>query len=74
MLKNMAGVDRLVRAVVAALFVFVVYMGFIEGPMGWLLLAMAAVLFLTAVVGHCPVYKLIGIDSHVHDGHEHYGG
>lgn len=74
MIKNMAAVDRIVRLVLAMVVVFVLAMGFIEGPMAWLFGAGAAYLFLTAAAGHCPVYKVIGIDSHTHDGTEHYGG
>lgn len=74
MIKNMAAIDRIVRLMFALLIVFVIAMGFIEGTMAWLLGAMAIVLFVTAVAGHCPFYKAIGIDSHTHDGTEHYGG
>ena len=74
MTKNMANMDRIARLVFAMVMVFVIAMGFIEGPMAWVLGALAAVLAATAVVGHCPFYRAIGIDSHVHDGTEHFGG
>lgn len=74
MIKNMAAVDRIARLLFAIIIVFVIAMGFIEGAMAWLLGAFALVLFVTAVAGHCPFYKMIGIDSHTHDGSEHYGG
>lgn len=74
MIKNMAAIDRIARLLFAMVIVFVIAMGFIEGTMAWLLGAFALVLFVTAVVGHCPFYKVIGIDSHSHDGTEHFGG
>lgn len=74
MTNNMAAIDRIVRMMFAILIVFVIAMGFIQGVMAWVLGAIGLVLGGTAVVGHCPLYRLIGIDSHVHDGHERYGG
>lgn len=74
MIKNMAAGDRIARLLFAMIIVFVIAMGFIEGPMAWVLGALAVVLFGTAVIGHCPFYKAIGIDSHTHDGTEHFGG
>ncbi|WP_051504424.1 YgaP family membrane protein [Sphingomonas jaspsi] len=74
MIKNVAAGDRIARLLIAMVIVFVIAMGFIEGPMAWVLGALAIVFFGTAVAGHCPFYKAIGIDSHSHDGTEHYGG
>ena len=74
MIKNMAAIDRIARLLCAIVIVFVIAMGFIEGAMAWVLGAFALVLFVTALVGHCPFYRMIGIDSHTHDGSEHYGG
>ena len=44
MTKNMANMDRIARLVFAMVMVFVIAMGFIEGPMAWVLGALAAVL------------------------------
>lgn len=74
MIKNMAAIDRIARVLFAMVIVFVIAMGFIEGAMAWLLGALALVLFGTAVAGHCPFYRAIGIDSHSHDGTEHFRG
>lgn len=74
MTNNMSAIDRIVRMLAAMLILFVIAMGFIGGPMAWLLGALGLVLAATSASGHCPAYKLIGIDSHVHDGHEHFGG
>lgn len=74
MLKNMGPTDRLVRSFVAVIIVFVIAMGFVSGIAALLAGILAAVLAVTAAMGHCPFYRVIGIDSHVHDGTEHFGG
>lgn len=74
MVNNMAVGDRIARGIFAILAFGAIAMQYIEGPIAWLLGAIAAVLGISAVVGTCPFYKWVGIDGHEHDGHEHYGG
>jgi len=50
----------MVGAVIAALFAFLVG---IPSVFGIILLAAAVVLFTTAVVGFCPLYRILGIRS-----------
>lgn len=63
MKKNMGGVDKLVRLVVALLMVIAYFGGFVEGTLGVVLLVVAAVFVLTSMVSFCPLYTMFGINS-----------
>lgn len=58
MLKNMSTIDRVIRAVIAAVFVWMYFTGRIEGVIGILLLVVSAVFLLTSIRGFCPGYLL----------------
>lgn len=63
MTVNMGKIDRGLRAVVA---VALVYTAFATEALGggilfWIALAVAAVFTLTALVGNCPLYRIIGL-------------
>ena len=63
--KNMGRADRIIRAIVAALLI----VAYVTTPGGWtwILLALAAVLLVTAALGSCPPYKLLGISTRAED-------
>ena len=63
MKPNMASLDRLLRAIIAgALLITAVALG-AGSVAGIVLLALAAILIVTAAVGFCPLYKLLHIDT-----------
>lgn len=64
MIKNIGSSDRMVRIVVALVLGFLIVMGLVEGIFAILLGIFAALLFVTALIGSCPFYKMIDIDSH----------
>lgn len=70
MVKNMGRVDRVMRIVVALVLAFIALSPFVEVWFMWVMLGIAAVLLITALINHCPMYKLMDIDSHVHDDRE----
>lgn len=63
MQKNESNVDRIVRVVVAAAaLVGAMAVGF--GSVGGIvLLAVAVIMAVTAAVGFCPLYRLIGVST-----------
>lgn len=63
MQKNCGSLDRGVRLLVAGLLGFFVAMQLVEGWFAILLAAFAAVLALTALLGICPFYRLIDLDT-----------
>jgi hypothetical protein len=63
MIKNENGIDRIIRVVIAvAALVGAVAMGF-SGVLAWVLVAVAAIMLVTAAVGFCPLYRIFGIST-----------
>ena len=63
MKKNMGGVDRAVRIIVALVVGVLAYTGVIQGTLAIILLVFAAVLLLTSFVSFCPIYALFGFNT-----------
>jgi Inner membrane protein YgaP-like, transmembrane domain len=63
MKKNMNGVDRIIRLVIAiAAVAGAAALGF--GSIGaWLLLLVGAIMLVTAAVGFCPLYRVFGMST-----------
>ncbi len=59
----MGGTDRIIRLVVAAVVGYLFYNGTIEGTLGYVLLAVAAVFVLTSFISFCPLYALVGLNT-----------
>lgn len=63
MKKNMGGVDKLIRLVVAAIFVALNLLGVVSGTLGIVLLALAGIFALTSLISFCPLYLPFGINT-----------
>ncbi|MEO0038174.1 MAG: hypothetical protein RIQ59_1385 [Bacteroidota bacterium] len=63
MKKNMGGVDKTLRFIVALIIVVLYLLGKISGTLGIIFLAVAAVLSLVSLIGTCPLYLPFGIDT-----------
>lgn len=63
LVENIGNADRTVRLTVSAVIVFLFAAGLIGGPLAAALLSLSAILVLTALVGFCPLYELLGIAS-----------
>ena len=65
MTTNMGKIDRALRLTVAALLLVTAFgtaaLG--SGVLFWLALAVAVVFTLTALVGNCPLYGLVGLNT-----------
>lgn len=64
MSKNMGSIDRVVRLVVAAALLYAAFGGAAVAAAGvvhWLAIAVAVIFAITAVVGNCPIYSVLGI-------------
>lgn len=64
MKRNESGLDRAIRLVLAAVF-FVAAFAFV-GPssiLGIILIVLGAVMLLTAAIGFCPLYRLVGVNT-----------
>ncbi len=55
---NMSGLDRILRIIVAAAVAVFFFLGMIKGVAAIVLGVLAVILFLTSVIGFCPVYAV----------------
>lgn len=63
MKKNVGGTDRFIRIFIAIAFITLFYTNMVAGTVGYVLLAMAAVLILTSLINFCPLYTVFGITT-----------
>jgi len=63
MKKNLSNMDRIIRLVVAVIFVVLWFQIVVTGTIGIVLLILAGVLVLTSTFSFCPLYKSLGISS-----------
>lgn len=63
MKPNVGGTDKLIRLVIAVVFVILYLTGVATGVLGYILLGLAAVLVITALVSFCGLYPLLGINT-----------
>ena len=63
MKKNLGTFDRIIRVIVAAIFVSLFASGIVTGTWGIILVVLAAVLLLTSLVSFCPLYLPFGLDT-----------
>ena len=73
MVKNVGTADRIARLCVAALLAFLALTTSVEGWGEIVCYVVAAYLALTAIVGHCFIYRWLDINSRVHAGTYHSG-
>ena len=63
MKKNMGGLDKVIRVVLAIVAGLLVYFEVVEGPLAYILLTIIGVFVITSLVGFCPLYGIFGISS-----------
>ena len=63
MKPNLSNIDRIVRVVLAALFVYLYFGGVVTGALGIILVVLGAVFLLTAVVSFCPIYAALKLST-----------
>ena len=59
--RNVGTIDRVVRLVVAILFIVANVAGWVEGIAGLVLAVIAGMLLSSVASGHCPLYVKLGI-------------
>lgn len=63
MKANMGSTDKIVRFILAALFVALYFTEVISGTLGIVLLILAGVFVLTSLVSFCPLYAPFGLST-----------
>jgi hypothetical protein len=59
--RNVGTIDRVVRLVVAILFIVANIVGWVTGIVGLVLAVLAGMLLSSVLSGHCPLYAMLGI-------------
>lgn len=61
MIKNIGQTDKIIRIVLAVILAGLDWFKvFGEGAISWVLSIAAVILLVTALIGHCPLYKILG--------------
>jgi hypothetical protein len=63
MKKNMGNADRILRVLLSVVFVALYFGGIVEGTLGIVLVAFAAIFTLTSLISFCPLYTLVGLST-----------
>ncbi|GIU70034.1 MAG: membrane protein [Candidatus Woesearchaeota archaeon] len=63
MKKNVGNMDRIIRIVLAAILAGLYFGGIVQGTLGIILVVLAVVFTLTAAIGFCPLYTLVGLNT-----------
>ena len=63
MKKNMGGADRSIRILLAAVLAYLYFSGIVTGTWGLVLVILGGVFVLTSLVGFCPLYAAVGINT-----------
>jgi len=63
MKKNMGSPDRIIRVILAIVFVVLYSTGTVTGTLGIVLLVLAGIFILTSLVGMCPLYAIVGMNT-----------
>jgi hypothetical protein len=63
MKKNMGQIDKVIRLILASLFLILVITGVVEGTVAIVLIVLAVVFALTSLIGFCPLYRIFNIST-----------
>lgn len=63
MQKNVGSIDRAIRALVGVALLAAYFLDAVQGTLGIVSLVAGIVMLGTAVIGWCPPYALLGINS-----------
>jgi hypothetical protein len=63
MKSNMGTIDKVVRILIALVFIGLYFTNIISGTLGIVLLVLAGVFILTSLISFCPLYLPLGINT-----------
>ncbi|MGE5425094.1 MAG: DUF2892 domain-containing protein [Syntrophothermus sp.] len=61
--KNLGRTDAIIRLAITAVIVVLFITGVISGTAGIILLIVGGILTLTSLVGFCPIWAMLGINT-----------
>lgn len=59
----MGNADRIIRVILAVIIGYLYYTGTLSGTIGFILMILAWVFVITSLIGFCPLYKPLGINT-----------
>lgn len=59
--RNMGGIDRIIRLIVALVVAGLIITGVVQGVLAIILGVLAAIFVLTSAIGFCPLYAPFGL-------------
>ncbi len=63
MKSNLGSIDKVIRILIAVACSILYFTGTVTGTLAYVLLAVGAILLLTALINFCPMYRLFGIST-----------
>lgn len=63
MKTNVGSIDRVLRVLIAVAASILYFTGTVEGTLGYIVLAVGAIMLLTALIGFCPIYSIVGLST-----------
>ena len=63
MKKNMGTIDKFIRILIAAVIGLLYYKEVVTGILGIVLLVLAVVFVVVSLIGFCPLYPLLGMNT-----------
>jgi len=63
MKRNMGNADRFIRILLALVFAYLYFGEIITGTWGIVLLVLGGIFVLTSLIGYCPLYSLVGLNT-----------
>ncbi len=63
MKKNVGRIDVIIRIVLAIIFAVLYFTGVVTGTLGYVFLGLAAISVLTSLLGRCPLYSVLGLNT-----------
>jgi len=63
MKKNMGTADKIIRVIIAVIFLILYFTNVITGTFGIVLIVLSVIFLLTSLVSFCPVYAIFGAST-----------
>lgn len=63
MKKNVGNIDKIIRIALALIFAVLYFTDTITGTLGLVLVILGGVFVLTSLVGFCPLYAMVGMNT-----------
>ncbi len=63
MKKNLGSLDKIIRIIIAFVFIALYLSGYVPGILGIILIALSVIFLATSFIGTCPLYLPVGLST-----------